>query len=371
LKKNVTYIISDINSALAFEWIAEYLDKERINISFVLLNPGDSILEQYLVKNNVPVTRIICRGKKDWPAALLAIYKKLKRDKPHIVHCHLQQACILGLLAAKVAGIQSRVHTRHHSSLHHVYIPKGVLWDKMINKLSTRIIAISGQVKKILVEWEHVPENKIVYIPHGFLLNIFKYPDPKIVAALKEQYISVNAGPVVGVISRFTEWKGVQYIVPAFAKVRQQYPAALLLLFNAGGDYAAEINALLQTLPHGSYKTIPFEKNIAAAYHLMDVFVHTPVDEYSEAFGQTYIESMAAGVPLVATLSGIGKDILTHKQNAWVAAYKNAGSIAEGILCVLSDKQLKETLINNAGITADLFSLQNMINSLTALYDSD
>ncbi len=368
MKKKVTYIISDINNALAFEWIATYLDKDKAALSFILLNPGDSGLEQSLRAMQVPVTRIICRGKKDWPAAWMALYKNLKKDKPDIVHCHLQQACILGLSAAKAAGIHGRIHTRHHSSLHHIYMRKGIFWDKLINRLSTSIVAISGEVKKILIDWENVPAEKIVYIPHGFLLEQFKHPDESVVAALKVKYVPANAWPVVGVISRFTEWKGVQYIVPAFASILEQYPDAVLLLFNASGDYAAHINTLLQTLPTKTYKTIPFERDIAAAYHLMNVFVHTPIDEHSEAFGQIYIEAMAAGIPMVATLSGIANDILVHKQNAWVAEYKDPMSIATGIRSLLSDKTLERSLINNERITADLFSLQNMLNSLTALY---
>ncbi len=371
MKTKVTYIISDINKALAFEWIAAYIDKDRIDLSFILLNPGDSATEQVLRGMKLPVLWVICRGKKDWPNAWLTIYKQLKKGKPHVVHCHLQQACILGLSAAKVAGIPHRIHTRHHSSLHHVYMPKGIFWDKLINRLSTKIVAISGQVKKILVEWEKVPEQKVVYIPHGFLLESFSKPDPKIVATLRTKYVPSSTGPVIGVISRFTEWKGIQYIIPAFATVLEQYPNALLLLFNANGDYAAQINGLLQELPASSYKTISFEKDIAAAYHLMDVFVHTPIDDHSEAFGQIYIESMAAGVPMVATLSGIANDILVHKQNAWVANYKDTASIATGITTILSDIDLKQSLINNERITADLFSLQHMINSLTELYESN
>lgn len=371
MKKKVTYIISDINKALAFEWIAAYMDKERIDLNFILLNPGDSATEQTLKDMGMPVARITCRGKKDWPVAWFKLYTQLKKDKPHIVHCHLQQACILGLSAAKYAGIPTRIHTRHHSSLHHVYMRKGIFWDKFINKLSTKIVAISGMVKKILVEWEHVSEQKVVYIPHGFLLESFSNPDQGTVATLRSKYIPEGKGPVIGVISRFTEWKGVQYIIPAFKTVLEEYPHALLLLFNANGDYAAHINTLLQELPTSSYKTISFEKDIAAAYHLMDVFVHTPIDDHSEAFGQIYIESMAAGVPMVATLSGIANDVLVHRQNSWVAEYKNTASVTEGIKALLSDNELKRSIINNARITANLFSLQRMIDSLIKLYGSN
>ncbi|MEI8278497.1 MAG: glycosyltransferase family 4 protein [Bacteroidota bacterium] len=370
MKKKVTYIISDLNRALAFEWIATYLDKRKFDLSFILLNPGDSILEANLLQNNFSVTRIRCRGKKDWPKAWFQLYSQLKKQSPDIVHCHLQQASILGLSAAKRAGIKTRIHTRHHSSLHHVYFPKGVYWDKLVNRLSTHIVAISGEVKKILIDWEKVPAEKVILIPHGFLLEQFSTTNKETVLSLTEKYSLQHTFPIVGVISRFTEWKGVQYIIPAFREILKSYHDAILLLFNADGDYSKEIHSLLTTLPEHSYRVIKFEPEIASAYHLMNVCVHVPIDTHSEAFGQIYIEAMAAGIPLVATLSGIGNDILQHKQNAWIVAHKNSNSIIEGIKAILSDINLQLSLIANGQKTAKDFSLQKMITNLNNLYEN-
>lgn len=370
MKKKVTYIITDLKRALAFEWIAAYLDKEKFELSFILLNNGDSILEQHLKEKNITVTRIYCAGKGSWITAWFKLYAFLRKTKPDMVHCHLQAACILGLSAAKAAGIHARIHTRHHSSLHHIYFSKGVFWDRWINKLSTRIVAISGEVKKILVEWEHVPEEKIVYIPHGFLLEEFEQVDKKLIASLSEKYKLQHTWPVIGVVSRFTEWKGVQYIIPAFRELLKKYHDAVLLLFNAGGDHEKEIRTLLNELPGNSYRTIPFEPNISAAYHLMNVCVHTPIDEHSEAFGQIYIEALAAGIPLVATVSGVANDILVHKQNTWLVPYKDSKAVAEGITSVLADISLQQTLVQNGKETAKGFSLEKMIAHLNHLYET-
>ena len=370
LKKKVTYIISDINRALAFEWIATYLDKEKFELNFVLLNPGDSVLEDYLQKHNIPVKRIRCAGKKDWVVAWMQLYKYLKQQKPAIIHCHLLNASILGLSAAKLAGIKARIYTRHHSSLHHVYFPKGVFWDKLCNNFATKIVAISGIVKKILTDWEKVPEKKIILIPHGFLLDEFEHEDKNKINTLTEKYDIANAYPVIGVISRFTEWKGIQYIIPAFKNLLNQYPLATLLLFNASGDYSEQINKLLAGLPNHAYRTVKFEPEITTAYHLMDVCVHTPTDEHSEAFGQVYIEALAAGIPIVCTLSGIANDSLVHKQNAWIVPHKDSGAITNGIQHILQDETLRQSLISKGRETAKDFSLQRMINSLNNLYET-
>lgn len=371
MPKKVTYIISDIDRALAFEWIATHIDLQRIELSFILLNPKDSTLHKFLADRKIPVQTIQCRGKKDWLSSFFKLRSLLKKTKPDIVHCHLQQACILGLTAAKYAGIKARIYTRHHSSLHHVYFPKGVFWDKWFNKIATKIIAISQPVKMILMEWEKVPEQKIELIPHGFLLDTFKKVDFESINLLQRKYQLETAGPIVGVISRFTEWKGVQYIIPAFQKLVIDFPNAVLLLFNANGDYEQQIKKQLLSLSEKNYRTISFDPMIASAYHLFDVFVHTPIDEHSEAFGQVYIEAMVAGVPMVATKSGIANDILQHEQNAFVVDYKNSDAIYEGMETILTNEPLRTYIINNALKTAEDFSLEKMIEALTNLYESN
>jgi glycosyltransferase involved in cell wall biosynthesis len=150
----------------------------------------------------------------------------------------------------------------------------------------------------------------------------------------------------------------------------KNHPDAVLMLFNAGGDYAKEINSLLATLPARSYRIIPFEPNISSAYHLMDVCVHTPIDEHSEAFGQVYIEALAASIPLVCTLSGIANDIIKHTQNAWVVPYKDSKSINAGIETVLYSQDLRTNLINHGKETIKDFTLDKMITNLENLYES-
>ena len=369
--KKITYIISDVSKSLAFEWIAEALDKKKYLLSFILLNKENTPLEDFIRTHGFEVHRVTCRGKKDWPKAIAKTYRLLKKIKPAIVHCHLIQANIVGLSAAKLAGIKKRIYTRHHSSLHHVYFPKGVWLDKWCNKMATHIVAISEGVKKILRDWEKIPENKIVLIPHGFLLNEFTNIDEGRITACRNRLGLEEGRFVVGVISRFTEWKGVQYIIRGFKEFLEKEPNAFLVLFNAKGDYEQQINKELEHLPADSFKTILFENDIAACYRLMNAFVHVPIDEHSEAFGQVYVEALAAGVPSVFTLSGIAHDFIRHEHNALVVPFKNPGAIALALQKIRTDKLLCDALIENGKKdVAALFGIEKMIGSLERLYEN-
>lgn len=365
----ITYIVSNIDKAIAFEWICEQLDKTKFEISFILLNNGISYFEEYLIRTKVKVFRIDYKSKKDLPLTLLKLILFLKKNKTEIVHTHLFDATFSGLIAAKLCGIKKRIYTRHYSSYHHQYFPKAVKWDKLINNLATDIIAISEVVKDVLVRSEHVDPEKISLIYHGFKLNEFLEKDFKIIEFLNQTYNPTNKKPVIGVISRFTELKGVQYIIPAFKELLKINPNALLLLFNALGDYESELDKLLEELPITSYKKICFENEIISLYHLFDVFIHVPINSNIEAFGQTYIECMASGVPLIATKSGIANEILIDRENAKIVDYKNSHAIYIAIQLLLNDSALCTRITENAKkIIVEKFQLRTMIQKLESLY---
>ena len=290
---------------MTFEWIAEKLNKEKFNIHFILLKSGDSELEKWLIENKFPVERITYRGKKDLPKAIISTYKILKKTKPTIVHTHLFEANLVGLIAAKMLGIPKRIHTRHHSNYHHVYYPNAVKYDKLANYLSTDIIAVTKVVNDILIEKENVPPQKVRIIHHGFRFDEFQNVTENAINKIREKYNKQASTPVIGVISRYVEWKGIQYIIPAFAKFIEKYPDALLVLANSKGEYSSQVKGLLQQLPTKNYIEIEFEENIFALYKLFDIFIHVPISPELEAFGQTYVEALAAGIPSVFTLSGI------------------------------------------------------------------
>jgi glycosyltransferase involved in cell wall biosynthesis len=367
----VVYIISDIDKALAFEWIAQELDHPKFELNFILLNPGSSVLESFLRQKKIPVTTITCRGKKDWLSAVIKTVRVLKQQRPDVVHCHLLQANIIGLFAAKLAGIKKRIYTRHHSSYHHVYYKKGVLWDKWSNHMATHVVAISGMVKEILTGWEKVPLKKIVLIPHGFRLEEFENVEQVRVEQIKAKYQVQNFSPVIGVISRFTKLKGVQYIIPAFKQLLSSFPDAVLLLLGVDGDYKKEIGRRLESLPEKNIRLVSFEKDVAAAYHAMDIFVHVPIDEHSEAFGQIYVEALAAGVPSIFTLSGIAPDFIVDEKNALAVPFKNSEAIYEAMMRILQDENLRNRLKQEAYFSVEeKFALSRMIHRLEKLYEN-
>lgn len=369
-KKLSGYIfISDVTKALEHEWFVDFTDQNEYHFKFILFNSKNSDLFHYLKKRGFSCRTYALSNKVSMFLYMLKFWLELLFVRPDFVHTHLFSASLVGLSAAKLAAIKKRISTRHHSDLHHFYHPHAVKYDRLINNLSTRIIAVSAAVESILIEKEQVPANKITVILHGIPLEVM---DAKIseerVARINSVYYPSDKRPIIGVISRFVEWKGIQYIIPAFKEILSQYPNALLVLANADGNYSNKITEVLNTLPANNYTTIRFENDGQALMKSFDIFVHVPIDGNCEAFGQVYIEAMYLRTPMICTLSGIAKDLVKNDFNALTVNYQDSVSIKMQLLKLLSDKDLQTTLIQNAAASVRQLSFENKFIKTLSLY---
>jgi glycosyltransferase involved in cell wall biosynthesis len=365
------YVIHMAVRWVAFEWIGRELDRERFELSYVLLNDGEPPLARYLKPLGVPFHALQLEGRADIPRVARALYRHFRRVRPHIVHTHFMNACLSGLSAARLAGVPIRLHTRHHAGPWDSWRqrpPWGRLYDRYNNALSTRVIAPSRTVQEALSEEDGLPAHKQVLIHHGFDLEALRQvPEPSI-QRLREKYGLQGAGPVIGMVARYTEGKGVHHAIPAFGRLLEHYPAARLVLANARGPWAEPVRRLLATLPPGSYVEIPFEEEMFALYRLFDVFVHVPTGPRQEAFGQVYVEALAAGLPCVFTLAGIARELASHARNAWVVDFGSSEQIYQGMRRLLEDTPLRETLRNNGPGSVEPFGLSRMVRALEQLY---
>jgi len=362
-------IISEIDKSINLELTALALREKGIEQHFILINCQGGALVSFLRNEGFPFDElVVSKISKSFPQ-VRACKRLLKNIQPDIVHCHLASANWVGLWASKRAGIKSRIYTRHSGKPLQLSKKEWII-DKIQNKLATHIIAISKNISEVLSE-QGVSENKTSIIHHGFDLNSFENVSSSDVMQLNSRYNPASKHPVIGVNARWMKWKGIQYTISAFQEILQQHPNALLCLFGASdnADYSAEISSQLAKLPSESIQRIPFEKNVFALYHIMDVYVHVPVNKACEAFGQTYVEALAAGIPSVFTMSGIAREFIVDQEHALVVPFNNSDAITQAINALISNSELKASLIKNGKlIVKKHFTFESYVNNLVSLY---
>ena len=163
------------------------------------------------------------------------------------------------------------------------------------------------------------------------------------------------------------------YSIDAFKILLSDYPNARLYLFGASenADYSVEIKNKLNLIPAKNICIVPFENNVFDLYQLFDIYIHVPVNPSCEAFGQTYVEALAAGIPSVFTLSGVAQEFIVHEENALVVPFKDSNAIYKAMLRLLNDLSLREKLsAEGFQSVSRMFSFEDYIRNLQKLYRS-
>lgn len=364
----ISVVITGAGKALVFEWLARHFNREKFSFQFILLSNSGGILETSLREMGYEVHRYGYKNKVQLGWITLKLFSVFRKQKPDVVHCHLIEASIAGLTAAWMAGVKKRIYTRHHSTLHYDYYPGGIKYDKWCNRISTHIVAISEVVKHTLLSKEKVPESKISLIHHGFSLREFDNVSPLRIDAVRAKFNIPSEGPVIGMISRYVHFKGIEYAVEAFARLLKDYPRAHLVLANASGDYSHVVKNNLKSIPKSNYTEILFEDDSFALYKTFDVFVHVPVSPAAEAYGQTYIEALASGIPSVFTLSGIAREFVKDGFNALVADFQSSESVYKAIVKILLDPRMRDHMVKNGRESVMQFDIVKNVKLLELLY---
>jgi glycosyltransferase involved in cell wall biosynthesis len=88
----------------------------------------------------------------------------------------------------------------------------------------------------------------------------------------------------------------------------------------------------------------------------------------TEALGVTFLEAMAAGVPVIGTNVGGIPEIIRHGVNGLLIPAESPSSVAEAINRMLADRQLRQSLANNAHNTLNKFDVTSMMECTFRLY---
>lgn len=169
----------------------------------------------------------------------------------------------------------------------------------------------------------------ISVIPNPIDSHIFR-PMPKD-EARKAEGLPPDKRIILFVCQKATNpYKGTEYLISACQQLsRLHYTAdtAIAILGNHSEELADRLQ--LHTYPLGY---ISDEKRLARIYNAADCFV---LPSLSENLPNTIMEAMACGVPCVGFRVGGIPEMILHRRTGYVAAYRDADDLAEGLLWTL------------------------------------
>lgn len=313
-----------------------------------------------------PEVEVVVLGKRPGqdPWALLRLVRLLRHLRPLIVHSRNWPA-VDAIPAARVARVPLVVHGEHGRE---VADPEGRnLRRNRIHRalapLVHHFVTVSADLRRWLIEDVRVPAAKVTAIHNGVDLSRFGRGG-KLESRMR---LSLPAdASIVGTVGRLDPVKDQAGLIRAFAQVRAQHPAALLVV--AGdGPCRAELERLAAGLGQRDHvRLLGNRDDIPTVMSALDVFV---LPSIAEGISNTILEAMATGLPVVATRVGGNPELVEEGVGGTLVPRSDPDALAAAIAAYTGDAELRRRHGQASRQRAiGHFSLERMSQAYANLY---
>ena len=307
--------------------------------------------------------------------AVWSIFRILQRLKQHsrlIVHTHSSKAGLLGRLAARVAGVSVIIHSIHGYAFHNQ--KAGVMQRILIAvewvmaQMTTRFIAVS---RANIVQGEALGlfrRAKVNLIRSGIHSGPRRFGDEDAVSMRKSLGVNESAA-LVGMVACLKPQKAPLDFVQLAARVRDEIPDVRFLLVG-DGELRSDVEMLIHTL--GLERTVilsGWRRDIPEILNALDVFVLT---SRWEGLPRVVLESLAAGIPVVATAVDGTVEVLegiAEGTRGYLVAPGDLATMADRVIEILNCQPDAPTKLRDDGVLPDEFDIDTMVRQQMQLYD--
>lgn len=288
--------------------------------------------------------------------ATVALRRLLGRLRPQLIHAHSSIAGVVARLAAIGLPVPL-VYTPH--------APSRSRWalavERALSGRVARFIAVSASERHFLLAERLATAEQVVVIPNGIALE----PPPPPSRPLRA-LLSLSPGvPLVGCLGRLTWQKAPEVYVAACADVHARIPGAHFVLIGSGPLRALVERAVERHDLSGSFHLIGVLQDAAATFGELDAYV---LPSRFEGAPYTPLEAMRAGTPVIVSDVDGNRDTVKHGVNGLIVPPDAPAALAEAILTVLEDADLRASLVRGASHSLAGFDVRRMADATAAVY---
>ena len=292
--------------------------------------------------------------------SLWQMWNFLRKEKPQIVHTHTPKAGIIGMLAARLAGVPHRLHTVAGLPLMEATGTKRKILnfvEKLTYSSATRVYPNSKGLYDFILQNNFTQSNKLKIIANGSSNGIdttFFSPDQvtEIERVTLREKLNIQPDNFVFVfVGRIVSDKGINELIKAFSELQaaeNNEPAGIKLLLVGGlendldplnPETLAEINQNKDIISVG------FQQDVRSFFAIADALVFP---SYREGFPNVVMQAGAMGLPsIVSDINGCN-EIIIEGENGLIIPSKNVEKLKEKMLTLAKDKNLYTKLKGNS-----------------------
>lgn len=345
-KIKIAYIIDSINSVAGTEKqlleTIKRLNKERFEVTLICLRePSATFQENWKQFKYVELDiKSIFSLKGVFGIFRLAYY--LRSEGIDIIQTLFFDANVIGVLAGKIAGIKVIIASRRDMGFWYTSRLLKVL--RVINKMTTRILANSYAVKENVSKYEKVSENKIDVIRNGLDMDLF---NKQISNRNLIQSMNMLANKhTVGIVANLN--RPVKRVDVFISMASEVLTIVNNVYFEIVGDGNLRNDLEDLTRKLGISDRVIFlgrKTDIKTIIEKWDIGV---LSSDSEGFSNSILEYMGVGLPVVATETGGNGEVVEDGVNGFLVPSGDYKAMAEKIICLLKNPEKRIEMSRNA-----------------------
>lgn len=292
--------------------------------------------------------------------SLWEMWNFLRKEKPQIVHTHTPKAGIIGMLAARLAGVPHRLHTVAGLPLMEATGTKRKILnfvEKLTYSSATMVYPNSKGLYDFILQNNFTQSNKLKIIANGSsngIDTVFFSPDQVTETERVTLREKLNIQPndfVFVFVGRIVSDKGINELIKAFSELQAAENNELMgiKLLLVGGlendldplnpETLAEINQNKDIISVG------FQQDVRSFFAIADALVFP---SYREGFPNVVMQAGAMGLPsIVSDINGCN-EIIIEGENGLIIPSKNVEKLKEKMLTLAKDKNLYTKLKGNS-----------------------
>lgn len=335
------------------------LDFMNQNYEVIAISAEKDRLERYGRKNGVS-TYHVEMTREITPLydlkALWKLYSFLIKEKPLIVHTHTPKAGILGMLAAKMAGVPIRLHTVAGMPLLETEGTKRRILDaveKLTYACATKVYPNSIGLHDIIVEQEYAAPDKLKLLGKGSSNGIdTDYFNPDLYDLDERRNFKSSVGipsddVVITFVGRLVADKGINELVEAFLELQKENNNTSLLLV---GPFEQELDPLddlnyEQIKEHPKIFSVGYQEDVRPYFAVSDILAFP---SYREGFPNVVMQAGAMGLPSVVTDINGCNEIIEEGSNGIIIPVKDALALKSALQVFVENPEVRRNLGNKA-----------------------
>ncbi len=310
--------------------------EERGHRMLIACQPGSGILGRARACG-LRTEEVVIRGSFD-PRAILALRRIIRREQIQVVNTHSGKDSWAGGFAAKLAGADLLVRSRH------IALPISNNPLNFVYRMTNGIITTGEAVRDMMIRRNGMDPGKILSIPTGVSLGRF---DPSRVdgSRIRTEFGIAPGAIVVSMVAVFRAMKRHDLLLQAAVRLVREFPGIRFLLVGEGSGRAGIEQVIRSSGLVDNCILTGHRDDVPDLLAASDIVVLT---SDLEGVPQSLSQAMAMARPVVAAAVGGIPELVINQRTGLIAEAGNADSFAQQIARLAADPVLRSSLGNAA-----------------------